>query len=635
MLTALSFAGDTSNEPLLIRYIIGKPNMAYFDMEAKVAKEIGVNLEHRFAGCRVDENIEEEKERIKKYNKDVKIYYAKKLGKDWEESMKKIVKERLLKEEQKAKDPQKRFIPLEYLNDMRSHAGLKPFKENAKLGNAAYSHSKYLFMNQVFGHTEEDHFDGFTGSSFIQRVLVKNYTSRFVAEKISSGTRIAEESVDLLFSSVYDRHTFLNPEYDEVGIGIFQDYFSYELGNMSLASICGDHDDGIVDGLSGICGDANNDIREKDYLWAKNKDKSKAPRAVIWPFVEAKNILPAIFNEAVDPLPGVDVSGYPISIDFNEEKFSKSPTVESFTVTNGISTLLLDEIVVMNKTNDPNKKFSPHQVAFFPRARLEWGTPYISEVIYTYANDPRTAEWCFQTKTLSDVSERFYRIEDNKNISLSVHSGGSYSFYVVPEDENDLLGNVSWDRTVPPEEFYFMDKNTFVLRIKGKVGQKINFTFQNGQKIHITIQNSDTAQKPVNVSCHKATRFDYDHDGKDSDIDLDDDNDGYSDIDELHEGSNPLDETSSPLDTDKDFIPDFRDTDDDNDGISDKDELKYGLDSLNPKDGQADFDGDGFSNAIEIQMGTNMRIRGSSPIWTPVAIGDVVTFIPSVNFLKK
>jgi hypothetical protein len=52
-------------------------------------------------------------------------------------------------------------------------------------------------------------------------------------------------------------------------------------------------------------------------------------------------------------------------------------------------------------------------------------------------------------------------------------------------------------------------------------------------------------------------------------LDLDDDNDGYSDVDELANGTNPLSNTSLPLDTDGDFISNLTDSDDDNDNILD------------------------------------------------------------------
>ena len=83
------------------------------------------------------------------------------------------------------------------------------------------------------------------------------------------------------------------------------------------------------------------------------------------------------------------------------------------------------------------------------------------------------------------------------------------------------------------------------------------------------------------------------------------------------------------VDTDHDGIGNSADTDDDNNGISDSLERAHGLNPLNPTDGQADFDNDGFTNAIEISAGTNIRNVRSKPIWTPIIMGDLMMFIPA------
>ena len=72
-------------------------------------------------------------------------------------------------------------------------------------------------------------------------------------------------------------------------------------------------------------------------------------------------------------------------------------------------------------------------------------------------------------------------------------------------------------------------------------------------------------------------------------LDFDDDNDGYSDEDEVANGTDSLSADSVPSDNDGDFISDLTDTDDDNDGVEDT------LDAF-PLNGAAsvDTDGDGL-----------------------------------------
>ena len=83
------------------------------------------------------------------------------------------------------------------------------------------------------------------------------------------------------------------------------------------------------------------------------------------------------------------------------------------------------------------------------------------------------------------------------------------------------------------------------------------------------------------------------------------------------------------LDTDHDGIGNNADKDDDNDGLSDAVEKAHKLNPLKASDAQADFDHDGFSNAVEINAGTNIRSAKSRPIWTPVMMGDLITFLPA------
>jgi len=90
----------------------------------------------------------------------------------------------------------------------------------------------------------------------------------------------------------------------------------------------------------------------------------------------------------------------------------------------------------------------------------------------------------------------------------------------------------------------------------------------------------------------------------------------------------PLDATES-LDSDNDGTGNNADTDDDNDGISDSDELANGLNPLNASDAQADFDGDGFNNMIEISLGTDLQNNASTPIWIPIIMSDIIIFVPS------
>ncbi|HMW71526.1 MAG TPA: thrombospondin type 3 repeat-containing protein [Cellvibrionaceae bacterium] len=66
-------------------------------------------------------------------------------------------------------------------------------------------------------------------------------------------------------------------------------------------------------------------------------------------------------------------------------------------------------------------------------------------------------------------------------------------------------------------------------------------------------------------------------------------------------------------DFDKDRMGDACDLDDDNDGLSDVDEIKLGLNPLDGTDLSWDNDGDGFSNSVEILLGSDFNQAQSVP----------------------
>jgi FG-GAP repeat protein len=82
--------------------------------------------------------------------------------------------------------------------------------------------------------------------------------------------------------------------------------------------------------------------------------------------------------------------------------------------------------------------------------------------------------------------------------------------------------------------------------------------------------------------------------------DPDDDNDGYSDTDENANGTDLLDSGSTPPDNDGDFVSDLNDPDDDNDGYTDVVETVNGSDPLDSNSTPLDHDGDGISNDVDL-----------------------------------
>jgi len=519
---------------------------------------------------------------------------------------------------------------LNYLNALRQKSGLTPFSSESHLARAAQNHSNYMRNNHKYGHSESSSYAGFTGTSPAPRAIYAGYSSKYVGENISYGTATVKGSIDNLLSAIYHRFGFLNPVYDVVGIGINGTTYTYDMGNSGLNQLCqGQSFSGSGYYYPGVCADSTKKIEATAYQNAKQILKQRAPDIILWPAGNVGDIPPVFYGENPDPLPYSGVSGYPVSAQFNDAKFNNNITVESFTLEDADGNIQ-DDLVVMDKSNDPNQRFSEYQYALFPRNRLEWGSVYYSELVYNYNNSRKKLKWCFSTHSLSSEVDRFYRIENQPVANITVVSGKEYAIYIVPNNTNDTLGGASYNYTANRPEFKRIDRNTIKVKVFGSIGKYVNFTFGNGQKIKLTISSSDSASLPKKEVCQAGAY-------------------GQSDITRVNLGTNSTQNTSGPTytygaggnniaatyaqrrDTDRDGTPDIVDTDDDNDGISDVLENANRMNPLNAADASLDYDHDGFSNAVEISAGTNIRRAASKPIWTPIIVGGVVCMVPSAK----
>ena len=397
---------------------------------------------------------------------------------------------------------------LAYLNSLRTKAGLPAFGSQSYLKAAASNHSEYMLQHGASeGHSETQGRDGFTGEHPSNRTLYAGYASRHVSENISTGDQDAAESIDGLFSAIYHRFGFLSMTHDEVGIGMSHDnqhhhYYTYDMGNSKLRKICSSDPsfNGYGSYYSRVCADESKKIEGNKYRNARDYIKTSAPSLILWPAAKSSDIPPVFYQETPDPLPNDGVTGYPVSVQFNDAKFATAPTVESFTLSDS-SGSEVDILTTMDQENDPHNRFDAYKYALFPKKRLEWGSAYNVELIYTSNSTQYTKAWCFQTRSLAGKAERFYRIEGDKDITLNVVAGKSYAIYIVPNDTNDILGGVRYSYSKERPQFDYIDSNTFLVNLTGSNGEYAKFTFGNGQVVTLRIAGSDSATVPANEHC--------------------------------------------------------------------------------------------------------------------------------------
>ncbi len=392
---------------------------------------------------------------------------------------------------------------LDYLNSLRVQTGLHKLYLNQNLTNAANNHSKYLFYNNEYGHREDSNKEYFTGEWASNRAIYSGYLNRFVIENVSTGQSNYKESIDDLFSAIYHRFAFLNLTIDEIGLSQVDRVYTYNMANSLINDRCSKssyNGGGTV--YFNICKDKDKKISKSDLENRLNYYKSNDPALIIWPPKNADNIPPVFFEESPDPLPNYSVSGYPISVEFNDKKIPEV-TVDGFSLSdeNGNN---IELIKLMDKDSDNNSRFSRYQFAIFPKYRLKWGSRYYAHLQYKQNGTTYTKDWCFSTKSLKEYADRFYKISDSSNnITLNIVSNKSYAIYVVPKDGNDKFYGYNIKYNVDKDSFKsgLIDGNTFYFKATGEIGEYVEFELYNYRKIKFIISDSDSATIPKSDIC--------------------------------------------------------------------------------------------------------------------------------------
>jgi len=346
------------------------------------------------------------------------------------------------------------------LNDIREAMGMNALYHNDALARAAEAHARYLVRNKVTSHSEIPGFPGFTGQTPAQRALQAGYLSTQVLENLSTKNIDAQSSIDGLFSAIYHRFGFLNVGIDEIGVGVAQDNndrentaFVYLMGNSALNALCkAPPFKGYGQYVYGVCKNKNHRIAFKRFTEAQNYVKEHNPKVVFYPYDGQEDVPPAFYSEIPDPLPDYDVSGFPVSVLFNDFYFKKV-SLESFRLYNTKTGKAVNLTRLLTKESDPNARFNDHEFALFPLKRLDYDTVYRAELIYREKGKRIEHQWHFHTRK---PLEPMIRI-NKKEASVHLKRGKSYWLYFVPLNGHELIRHIEFPEDV---DVTFIDNNT-------------------------------------------------------------------------------------------------------------------------------------------------------------------------------
>ena len=357
------------------------------------------------------------------------------------------------------------------LNEYRSATGLNTLTRLTSLDSSSQNHANYITTNNIIGHQEASSNSGFTGEYAPSRAIYAGYANRNVLENLATQSD-EMKALRALMSAIYHRFGFLSNNIDEIGYAsaLMSDngVFVYNMGNSKITIGCGEtFDSGTY--YSGICIDTDHKVKESRY----HEIRDSNPAYTIWPNSGATDIPPAFYEETPDPLPDYSHSGYPISIEFNQNSVSSVDSCDIKLSHNGTQ---LDTIVLMNSSNDPNSKFNDFEFALFPTSRLDWGSTYDVEI--TYAVDGGSSQSINYSFTTTSIANLTTITQFDQEINID--SNTTVAIYLKPHDSFNYLTSYKYTYTTSSApNIELIDKNSIYFKVTGESGNYVKIIDNN------------------------------------------------------------------------------------------------------------------------------------------------------------
>ncbi len=370
---------------------------------------------------------------------------------------------------------------LQYLNKLRKGAGLVPFTSQNQLKTAAQNHGDYLIKNNTIGHFEDANKSNFTGMYASDRIVHAGYNTPLVIEDVSSNNQNYKESVDGLFSAIYHRLAFLDFQGDEIGIGIRQNLndktktaFVYDMSAKALNKLYKEKN--FKDPKKGF-------VPNKVLAKALNSHKDDNAKVVTYPFKNQEDVPAAFFDELPDPLPNHKVSGFPISVSFNQTCF-KSVKLLKFELFNSEGKRI-DDSLIYDQKSDPNQRFNKFDYVLFPLKRLDWNSQYQVKFVAMVDGKEMEKNWSFTTRTFK---EPLHKVTAKQN-RFTIRKNESNIFYFPPSSKTDVLQSLMFPANI---DITFIDKNTIKLTALKELDKPIILNIGR-HKLELDIKTEPTA----------------------------------------------------------------------------------------------------------------------------------------------
>ena len=258
-------------------------------------------------------------------------------------------------------------LVLSKINEFRTTAALPELEIDSILSQTAFSHAKYMVINDTFTRDEEERKPNFTGKTLKERLKSLGYEKK--SREMFCQTESALHAIDLFVNTVYHRLRLLDPDLKKIGYGSYKS--------------------------------AEKTIHVFDFGYLGEEDEKLNWEKIVYPQNETTEIkISWSGNENPDPFPigTIKPMGSPVSIMFKKQikKVLKSEIIDE-------KGTPVNCFVITPETDLNNKQLNT--IVLVPKEVLDINTRYTVNIKVKIGKDQEQKDYTWSFVTEKEASE--------------------------------------------------------------------------------------------------------------------------------------------------------------------------------------------------------------------------------------